>query len=389
MKKVVLAYSGGLDTSCLIKWFQQRGYEVIAFIANVGQKSDFQVIKQRALKTGAKKVYALDLQNEFVNEYVFPAIKAGAIYENKYLLATALSRPLIAKHQVAIAHKEGATAVAHGCTGKGNDQVRFETTVSILDPKLEQIAPLRFWEFKTREEEIDYAKRHRIPVDVTKKSPYSIDINLYGRSIECGILEDPWAEPPEEIYHFTVSPQKAPNKPTYIELDFEKGVPTKINGKKYSPVELIHKLNEIGGKNAIGRVDSVENRLVGIKSREIYENPAGTIIFLAHQELELLTLDRETHHAKQLIAPKYAEMVYYGLWETPLKKQLDLQINETQKRVTGTVRIKLYKGNCTIVGRKSPYSLYKHELATYTDKDKFDPKLSEGFIRLWSMPYIK
>ena len=388
-KKVVLAYSGGLDTSCLIKWFQIRGYEVIAFIANVGQKSDFDLIKQRALKTGAKKVYALDLQKEFVTDYVFPAIRAGAIYENKYMLATALSRPLIAKHQVAIAHKEGATAVAHGCTGKGNDQVRFETTISILDPKLEQIAPLRFWEFKTREEEIDYAKQHHIPIDVTKKSPYSIDLNLYGRSIECGVLEDPWIEPPEEIYHFTVSPQKAPNKPTYIELDFEKGVPTKINGQKYDPVNLIHKLNEIGGKNAVGRVDSIENRLVGIKSREIYENPAGTILFLAHQELEMLVLDRETLHYKQLLAPKYAEMVYYGLWETPLKKQLDALINETQKDVTGTIRLKLIKGNCIVVGRKSPHSRYKFNLATYSDKDKFDQKLSEGFIRLWSMPYTK
>ena len=282
MKKVVLAYSGGLDTSCAIKWLQQKGYEVIAFIADVGQGEIFAEVKERAIKTGASKVHVLDLKQEFVNNYVFSALKASAIYENKYLLATALSRPLIAKHQVEVAHKEKATAVAHGCTGKGNDQVRFETTVKILDPTLEQIAPLRIWEFKTREEEIDYAQKHKIPVNVTKKSPYSIDINLYGRSIECGILENPWIEPPEEIYQMTVSPQKAPDKPTYIELEFEKGIPKKIDGKVFEAVELIQKLNEIGGKNGVGRVDMIENRLVGIKSRENYVNPAGTILHTAH-----------------------------------------------------------------------------------------------------------
>jgi len=389
MKKAVLAYSGGLDTSCLIKWLELKGYEVIAFIANVGQREDFTEIKKRALKTGASKVYALDLQKEFVEDYVFPTIQAGAIYENKYLLATALSRPLIAKHQVEIARKERAQLVVHGCTGKGNDQVRFETTIGLLAPKLEQMAPLRFWEFKTRDEEIDYAKKHKIPVDVTKKSPYSIDKNLYGRSIECGVLEDPWTEPPEEIYQMTVSPQKAPNKPVYITLDFDKGLPVKIDDKAHRPVELIHLLNTIGGSNGVGRVDAIENRLVGIKSREIYENPAGTILYLAHQELESLVLDRETIHYKSGIAQKYAEMVYYGLWETPLKKQLDELIAKTQENVTGTVRLKLYKGNCVPVGRKSKYSRYKEELATYGDKDEFDQKLSEGFIRLWTMPYQK
>ncbi len=389
MKKAVLAYSGGLDTSCLIKWLELKGYEVIAFIANVGQREDFTEIKKRALKTGASKVYALDLQKEFVKDYVFPTIQAGAIYENKYLLATALSRPLIAKHQVEIARKEKAQLVVHGCTGKGNDQVRFETTIGLLAPKLEQMAPLRFWEFKTRDEEIDYAKKHKIPVDVTKKSPYSIDKNLYGRSIECGVLEDPWTEPPEEIYQMTVSPQKAPNKPVYVTLEFEKGLPVKIDGKTHQPVELIHLLNTIGGSNGVGRVDAIENRLVGIKSREIYENPAGTILYLAHQELESLVLDRETLHYKSGIAQKYAEMVYYGLWETPLKKQLDALIAKTQENVTGTVRLKLYKGNCVPVGRKSKYSRYKEELATYGDKDEFDQKLSEGFIRLWTMPYQK
>ncbi len=387
MKKVVLAYSGGLDTSCAIKWLQDRDYDVVAFIADVGQGEDFEAIKKRALATGASKVHVLNLQKEFVQDYVFPALKAGAIYENKYLLATALSRPLIAKHQVYVAHKEKATAVAHGCTGKGNDQVRFETTVTILDPTLEQIAPVRIWEFKTRDEEIDYALKHKIPINVTKKSPYSVDINVYGRSIECGILEDPWQEPPEEIYYLTVNPQKAPNKPTYIEVEFAKGVPVKINGKSYEPVALIHKLNEIGGKNGVGRVDMIENRLVGIKSRENYENPAGTILYTAHQELESLVLDRETLHYKQTVSQKYAELTYYGLWETPLKHQLDEYVNKTQEKVSGIIRLRLYKGNCVVVGRKSKFSRYKEELATYGKKDVFDQKLAEGFIRLWGMPY--
>ncbi len=387
MKKVVLAYSGGLDTSCAIKWLQDKGYDVVAMIADVGQGEDFDAIKERALKTGASKVHVLNLQKEFVSDYVFPAIRANAMYENKYLLATALSRPLIAKHQVEIAHKEKATAVAHGCTGKGNDQVRFETTIRLLDPSLEHIAPVRVWEFKTRDEEIDYAKKHKIPVSVTKKSPYSIDINLFGRSIECGVLEDPWAEPPEEIYYFTVSPEKAPEKPTYIEVDFKDGTPVSIDGKVYEPLELIKKLNEIGGKNGVGRVDAIENRLVGIKSREIYENPAGLILYLAHLELESLVLDRETSHYKQLISPKYAQMIYNGLWETPLKKQLDAYVNETQKNVTGTVRLKLYKGNCIVVGRKSKFSRYKLKLATYGSEDQFDQKMAEGFLKLWAMPY--
>ncbi len=387
MKKVILAYSGGLDTSCAVRWFKDKGYEVVAFMANVGQQEDFSIAEKRALVAGASKVYVEDLQERFVKEYVFAAIKASAVYENKYYLATALSRPLIAKHQVLVAQKEKANAIAHGCTGKGNDQVRFEVTAQLLDPKLETIAPLRIWEFKTREEEIDYALKHKIPIDVTKKSPYSVDINLYGRSIEAGCLEDPWVEPPEEIYKLTVSPLKAPNKSTYLELDFEKGIPVKIDGKKYPPVEIIHKLNEIGGTNGVGRVDMIENRLVGIKSREIYENPAGTIIFTAKQELEALVLDRETLHYKQPLSQKYAELIYYGLWETPLKKQLDEYFNKVSEKVAGTVRLKLYKGNCVVVGRKSPYSLYKEELATYGKKDIFDQKLSEGFIKLWAMPY--
>ena len=387
MKKVVLAYSGGLDTSCAIKWLQDRDYDVVAFIADVGQNENFDVIKKRALKTGASKIHVVDLKEEFIRDYVFPAIKAGAVYENKYYLATALSRPLIAKHQVRIANLEKADTIAHGCTGKGNDQVRFEVTARLLNPRLEIIAPVRIWEFKTREEEIEYAQEKNIPIDVTKKSPYSVDINLYGRSIECGVLEDPWIEPPEEIYKLTVSPLQAPDKPTYVEVEFAKGLPVKISGKALKPLALIEQLSKLAGKNGIGRVDVVENRLVGIKSREIYENPAATLIHAARQELEALVLDRETSHYKNPISQKYAELIYYGLWETPLKKQLDAYFNKTQERVSGTVRLKLYKGNCTVVGRKSPNSRYKEELATYGKKDVFDQKLAEGFIKLWGLPF--
>lgn len=387
MKKVVLAYSGGLDTSCAIKWLQDRDYDVVAFIADVGQNENFDVIKKRALKTGASKVHVVDLKEEFIQDYVFPAIRAGAVYENKYYLATALSRPLIAKHQVRIANLEKADAIAHGCTGKGNDQVRFEVTARLLNPRLEIIAPVRIWEFKTREEEIEYAQENNIPIDVTKKSPYSVDINLYGRSIECGVLEDPWIEPPEEIYKLTVSPLQAPNKPTYVTLDFAKGLPVKINGKVLKPLALIEQLNKLAGKNGIGRVDMVENRLVGIKSREIYENPAATLVHTARHELECLVLDRETSHYKQPLSQKYAELVYYGLWETPLKKQLDAYFNKVVERVSGTVRLKLYKGSCTVAGRKSSNSRYKEELATYGKKDVFDQKLAEGFIKLWGLPF--
>ncbi len=387
MKKVVLAYSGGLDTSCLIRWLKDKGYDVIAFMADLGQGSDFKAIKKRALATGASKVYVLDLKEEFVKDYVFPAIKANAVYEGKYFLATALSRPLIVQHQVAVAKKEKADAIAHGSTGKGNDQVRFEVTAKLLAPHLEILAPLRTWELKTRAQEIAYAHKHKIPIDVSKKSPYSTDINVYGRSIECGVLEDPWVEPPEEIYAMTKDPLKCSNKPEYVEVEFTKGVPVKVNGKTYKPVELVIKLNRIGGRNGVGRVDMVENRLVGIKSREIYENPAGTILLTAHKELEAMVLDRETLHYKELISPRYAELTYYGLWQTPLKAQLDAFIDKTQERVSGVVRLKLYKGNCMVVGRKSRYSRYKEELATYGAKDIFDPKLSEGFIRIWGMPY--
>jgi len=387
MKKIVLAYSGGLDTSCAIKWLKGKGYKVICFIADLGQPEDFNLIKNRALLAGAEKVYNKDLREEFVKDFVIPAIKANAIYEGKYYLATALGRPLIAKYLVDVAHKEKASSVAHGCTGKGNDQVRLEVTVGILDPKLEIIAPLREWEFKSREEEIEYALKNKIPIDVTKKKPYSIDMNLWGVSIEAGVLEDMGKEPPESCYQITQSPEKAPNKPTYVEMVFENGTPKKINGKKYKTIDLIAKLSQLGAKNGIGRADLIENRLVGIKSREVYEAPAAHIIYLAHKELESVVLDRETMQYKEGISLKYSQMIYNGLWYSSVKQALDKLIDKTQEKVTGTIRLKLYKGNCIAVGRKSPYSLYKEELATYGKKDKFNHKLAEGFIKIWGMQF--
>ena len=389
MKKVVLAYSGGLDTSCIIPWLKDKGYETIAFIANLGQPENFKAVEKRALGSGAAKVICLDLQKELIEDFAFPALKARAMYEQKYVLACALSRPLIAKHQVLIANKEKADAVVHGCTGKGNDQVRFETTYRLMNPKLEIIAPVRIWKFKTREEEIDYARQKKIPITVTKKSPYSIDTNLFGRAIECGVLEDPWHEPPEAVFELTQDPKKAPNVPAYIEVSFQKGIPTKVNGKSYAPVAIVKKLNEVGGKHSVGRVDMIENRLVGIKSRETYENPAATILHTALHELECLVLDRETMHFKEALSQKYAELTYYGLWFTPMKEQLDVYFNKVHAHTTGTVRLKLYKGSCSVVGRKSPYSRYSFEKATYGAKDTFDQKLAEGFNHIWAMPYMK
>ncbi len=386
-KRVVLAYSGGLDTSVAIKWFANRGYEVIAYMADVGQGSDFNTYEKRALKTGASKVYVGDLKKEFVKDFVFKAIKANAIYENNYLLATALSRPLIAKGLVKTAEKEKAEYVAHGCTGKGNDQVRFEVSIGALNPHLKILAPVREWELKTREQEIDYAKENNIPIDATKKKPYSLDVNLWGISIESGKLEDPYYEPDEDIYQLTKSVNKAKAKPSYVEIGFKKGVPVSLNGSVMNGVDLVVKLAKIAGDAGVGRSDMVENRLVGIKSREIYEAPAGWALYTAHKALESLVLDRELLHFKEIIALKYSELVYYGLWYTPLREALDKFIDETQVSVNGTVRLKLHKGNCVAVGRKSPNSLYKKELATYEKGDKFDQSLAEGFIRLWGLPY--
>lgn len=388
MKKVVLAYSGGLDTSCIIPWLKDRGYETVAFCADIGQGDDFDAVKKKALKSGAAKVYCLNLQKEFINEYVLPALRAGALYEGKYVMACALSRPLIARHQVLIARKEKAAGLVHGCTGKGNDQVRFETTFRLMEPGMEIIAPVRVWEFKTRDEEIDFAKSRDIPVAVTKKSPYSIDTNIYGRAIECGVLENPWNEPPEEIFALTRDPRRAPNSPDYVTVDFVNGVPKKINGKAHAPIGLIAELNRVGGEHGVGRMDMIENRLVGIKSREVYENPAGTILHMALNDLESLVLDRETMRQKAILSLKYAELTYNGLWETPLRKQLDAYFDKVHDRTTGTVRLKLFKGNCQVVGRKSKNSRYKEKLATYGKGDIFDQKLAEGFNHLWATPFM-
>jgi len=391
MNKVVLAYSGGLDTSCIVRWLKDQGYEVICFMADLGQGlgqgENLGAIEKRALAAGASKVYVRDLQDEFVEDFCMSALKAGAIYEGKYLLATALGRPLIAKYLVEIAHKEKADAIAHGCTGKGNDQVRLEVGAGILDPKLEIIAPVRVWEFKSREEEIEYAMMHNIPIDVTKKKPFSIDRNLWGVSIEAGVLEDLEREPPEDAYMITKNPIVQSSYAKYIEVYFEKGVPKKIDGKAYKLKKLVNLVNEIGGIYGVGRSDMVENRLVGIKSREIYEAPGATILHIAHKELEALVLDRELAHFKDIVSLKYSELVYNGLWFSPLKEALDNFVNSTQKHVTGTIKLKLFKGNCVAVSRRSKHSLYKKELSTYGKEDKFDQKLAEGFIKIWGLPY--
>lgn len=385
--KVVLAYSGGLDTSIIIKWLMDKYQcQVICFAADLGQEEDLEKIKDKALQIGATKAYVEDLRQEFLVHYCFPSLWANAVYEGKYPLATALGRPLIAEKLVEIAEREGADAVVHGSTGKGNDQVRFDVSIMALNSELRIIAPVREWEFKSREEEIDYAKKHNIPVPVTKEKPYSIDMNLWGVSIECGVLEDPWVEPPQDAYLITQSPHKAPQKSLYLELSFEEGNPVAIDGKPYSPVDLLKKLNQLGGAYGIGRFDMVENRLVGIKSREIYEAPGATILITAHKELESLVLDRETMHFKEGIATKYAELVYYGLWHSKFREALDAFSKVLQKQVTGQVRMKLQPGYCLCVGRKSPFSLYNEDLATYTQRDIFDHKGGEYFCKLWGLP---
>ncbi len=389
MKKVVLAYSGGLDTSVAIRWLKNRSYEVIAYMADVGQEKTTTAAIQRAKKAGASKVIVKDLKKPFITDYIWPALKAGAVYEGCYTLATALSRPLIAAEQVAVAHAEKATAVAHGCTGKGNDQVRFEVTTQALDSSLEIIAPVREWEFKSREEEIQYALENNIPLDIVKKSPYSIDKNIWGVSVEAGVLEDPLVEPPADSFQWTRGAETRHLKDRIIEIDFEEGVPVGLNGKKKDALKLIMELNDIGSLYGIGRMDMIENRLVGIKSRETYEAPAATILLQAHRDLESLVLDRELSHYKEGVALKYAELVYYGLWFTPLKDALDAFVETTQQKVTGSVRVKLRKYSSQVIGRRSPYSLYKENLATYGSKDQFDQRLSKGFIDLWALPYRK
>jgi len=389
MKKIILAYSGGLDTSVAIRWLAEKGYSVVAYLADVGQGQDFVSVRKRALGTGAVKVVIEDLKREFITDFVYPALRANAVYEDKYFLATALSRPLIAKGLVDTARREHAGYIAHGCTGKGNDQVRFEITAMTLNPKLKVIAPVREWELPTREAEIRYAKTHKIPIDVTKKKPYSIDKNLWGISIESGKLEDPWFEPPEDIYQMTDALHKTPSRPAYLEIYFSKGIPEKINGVSMNPLNIVSRLNIIGGKHGIGRTDMLEDRLVGIKSREIYEAPAAFILLEAHKALEQLTLDRETIHFKDTVSRKYARLIYDGLWYSPLKKALDSFINKTQSKVTGTIRMRLHKGHAVCVGRKSPNSLYKKELATYGEGDVFDQSLAKGFIEIFGLPYKK
>ncbi len=380
--KVILAYSGGLDTSVMVPWIGEKyNMDVITFTVDLGQGEDIERIKQKALKTGAVDAVAQDARNLFVDHFVWPALMAGALYEGKYPLATALGRPLIAKLMVDEAHNHQAKAVAHGCTGKGNDQVRFDVTFQTLDPSLKIIAPVREWKM-TRDEEIKFAAKHGIPVEATKESPYSIDQNLWGRSCEAGVLEDPWDEPPADAFAWTVDPVKAPNEPEYVEIEFKHGVPIALNGKPTDGVPLIDQLNKIGGRHGVGRIDHVENRLVGIKSRELYEAPAAVILHDAHQELEFLCLSKQAHRFKTFVAQEYADLVYNGLWFSAFHLDLFQFVANNQRFVDGLVRVKLLKGKATVVGRKSENSLYSKKLATYETGDQFDHEAAKGFIRL-------
>lgn len=385
--KIVVAYSGGLDTSVMVKWLMEKyNAEIITATGNLGQKKELVGVAEKAKKTGVAKVYIQDRTREFVEEYVFPALRAGALYEGVYPMATSLGRPLLAKMLVEIARKEGATMVAHGCTGKGNDQVRFEVSIGALAPDLKVLAPLRDWEFTSREEEIAYARKHRIPVSATLASPYSVDENIWGTSIECGVLEDPMVEPPADAFQRTTAPADAPDTARDVLIEFRKGIPVKLDGRTLDPVRLIHALNEIGGAHGVGRIDLVENRLVGIKSREIYEAPAAVILHFAHTELERLTLDKPVFHKKRELSQEYANLVYNGMWFSPLRKALDAFVDATQENVSGTVKVKLFKGSVTIAGRTSPHSLYNAKLATYSKEDEFDHKASEGFIKIYGLP---
>ncbi|MBN2653593.1 MAG: argininosuccinate synthase [Nitrospirae bacterium] len=382
-KKIVLAYSGGLDTSVAIAWLKETyNAEVIAFCADLGQGEELDPVKAKALKTGASKAYVEDLREEFIRDYIFPMLRANAIYEGVYLLGTSIARPLIAKKQIEIAIKEGADAVSHGSTGKGNDQVRFELSYYALKPDIKVIAPWRQWPFNSRESLIEYSEKNGIPVTATKAKPYSTDRNILHISYEGGILEDPWAEPTEDMYTMMVPAEKAPDKPRYIEIEYKAGDPVALNGEKLGPVALFEKLNKLAGENGIGRVDLVENRYVGMKSRGVYETPAGTVLHTAHRAVESLTLDREVLHLRDSLIPKYAELVYYGYWFAPEREILQATIDNTQKDVTGTARLKLYKGSCSVVGRKSPNSLYHQELATFEAEKIYDQRDAEGFIKL-------
>ncbi len=389
IKKVVLAYSGGLDTSIIIPWLKENydNCEVIAVSGDVGQTTELDGLEEKALKTGAAKLYIEDLKKEFIEDYIYPTMKAGAVYENKYLLGTSFARPIIAKRIVEIAKKEGADAICHGCTGKGNDQVRFELAIKAFAPEMTIIAPWRIWNIKSRDEEIDYAEAHNIPLKISRETNYSKDKNLWHLSHEGLDLEDPANEPDyDKICELGVSPWKAPNKSTYVTIHFEKGIPTAIDGKKMSAVKLIEKLNKIGGKNGVGLVDMVENRLVGMKSRGVYETPGGTILYAAHEILESICLDKETQHFKQHIGIKYGELVYNGLWFTPLREALDAFVNKTQECVTGDVKLRIYKGNVMNAGVTSPNSLYSEDIATFGEDDCYNQMDSQGFINLFGLP---
>jgi argininosuccinate synthase len=385
VKKVVLAYSGGLDTSVIVRWLIETfDCEVIAFAADLGQKEELEGLEAKAINTGASKIYIEDLTEEFVSDFVFPALRANAIYEGTYLLGTSLARPLIAKRQIEIARQEGADAVCHGSTGKGNDQVRFEITYLALEPNIKIISPWKDdrWTLTSRDAMIDYAEKYDIPITITKKKPYSEDRNILHISHEGGILEDPWAEPPENIFVLTVSPEQAPDTPTYVEIDFEEGNPVAVNGERMSPAVLLDTMNECAGANGIGRVDMVENRFVGMKSRGVYETPGGTILWAAHRAVESITMDREVMLMRDSLIPKYSQLVYNGFWYSPEMEIMQKLIDETQKNVNGTARIKLYKGNCIVVGRKSPQSLYSEDFATFDKDDVYDQKDATGFIKL-------
>ncbi len=384
--KVVLAYSGGLDTSVAIRWLGETyGMDVITLCVDVGSQKDLEAIKQKASSIGAVKSLTVDARDTFVRHFVWPALMAGAIYEGQYPLATALARPLIAWLLVQTAREEDARAVAHGCTGKGNDQVRFDVSITALAPDLQIIAPVREWRM-TRDDEIEFAEKHGIPVPATVNSPYSTDLNLWGRSIECGILEDPWAEPPEEVFDWTVPLARAPASPQYLEIEFERGIPVALDGERLEGPDLIQRLNDLGGSHGVGRIDHVENRLVGIKSREVYEAPAAVILHKAHQALETLTMSKEAVRFKAKAAQEYADLVYNGLWFTAFHQDLAAYVHSSQRHVTGTIRVRLHRGNCDVVGRKSPESLYNLELATYDRADAFDHSAALGFIKIWGLP---
>lgn len=386
-RRVVVAYSGGLDTSVMLRWVRENyRCDVVACCVDVGQAEDYPKLIKRALSTGASKAFVIDARKEYVTRYLWPTLKAHALYEGRYLLGTSIARPIIAEKVAEVARKVGADAVSHGATGKGNDQVRFELTFKAVAPELGIIAPWREWDMKGREDEIAYAERHKIPITVTKAKPYSSDANLWHISYEGGVLEDPNHPYKNDMFELTVSPEDAPNRPEMVTLGFQKGVPVSVNGKKLDPVALVQTLNKIAGRNGIGRIDIVENRLVGMKSRGVYEAPAATLLYFAHRELESLVLDRDTAHAKELIGPRYAELVYNGQWHTPFREALDAFIGSTQQRVTGTVRLKLYKGNIIVQGRQSPHSLYWQKLASFEAEDIYNQKDAEGFINLFGLP---